>query len=184
MSEGQSTVAYKSVPGFPGYRVGDDGSVWSCWKRIGLGRGTKVVIGDAWRRLRTPTGKRVYPLVVLRRDNKSFTFPVHKLVLLAFVGPRPDGMVTRHFPDHDTRNNALSNLSYGTPLQNSQDCISHGRTYRGTRQHSCKLTEDQVRAIRASYQGGRSQADLAREYGVTFCTITNVVRRRKWKHVA
>lgn len=30
MSDVQSTVTYRPINGFPGYRVGDDGSVWSC----------------------------------------------------------------------------------------------------------------------------------------------------------
>jgi hypothetical protein len=34
----QPPVEYRDVPGFPGYRVGTDGSVWSCWERTAGGR--------------------------------------------------------------------------------------------------------------------------------------------------
>lgn len=30
--------AYADVADFPGYRVGNDGSMWSCWRRAGLGK--------------------------------------------------------------------------------------------------------------------------------------------------
>lgn len=28
------TVEYRDIEGFPGYRIGSDGTVWSCWKRV------------------------------------------------------------------------------------------------------------------------------------------------------
>src|SRR5215472_269740 len=36
-SDGQSQVDYRDIPGFPGYRVGDDGSIWSAWRKGGRG---------------------------------------------------------------------------------------------------------------------------------------------------
>ena len=32
----QKKVCYKTIDGHPGYRVGNDGSVWSCMRRIRL----------------------------------------------------------------------------------------------------------------------------------------------------
>lgn len=28
----QAEVAYREVVGFPGYRIGSDGTVWTCWR--------------------------------------------------------------------------------------------------------------------------------------------------------
>jgi hypothetical protein len=48
------------------------------------------------------------------------------------------------------------------------------------------LTDDQVREIRRRFRfrdkvnGGRA---LAKEFGVTFQCISNVVRRKCWKHI-
>lgn len=67
-----------------------------------------------------------YPTVCLSVNGKSKCCVVHRLVLAAFVGPRPPGMVCRHFPDRDPRNNRLDNLSYGTLKQNAQDKVIHG----------------------------------------------------------
>lgn len=55
---------------------------------------------------------------------------VHHLVMLTFVGPRPEGMrITRHL-DGDSQNNDLSNLIYGTDAENAADKIRHGRSGR------------------------------------------------------
>jgi hypothetical protein len=74
-----------------------------------------------------------YRNVSLRREGKSYNRYVHRLVLEAFVGPCPKGMQSRHFPDKDTSNNALTNLQWGTPKQNQDDRITHGTDGRGER---------------------------------------------------
>ena len=55
-------------------------------------------------------------------DEKKFF--VHALVLHAFVGPRPEGLVIRHL-DGNPQNNNLSNLRYGTQAENEGDKRSH-----------------------------------------------------------
>jgi len=50
---------------------------------------------------------------------------VHRLVLMAFVGELPNGLVSRHL-DGDPMNNRLSNLRYGTYSENEQDKVRHG----------------------------------------------------------
>jgi hypothetical protein len=49
---------------------------------------------------------------------------------------------------------------------------------------AAKLTEESVRAIRARAAAGESHSRLAGEYDVSPATISNVVSRRNWKHVA
>jgi NUMOD4 motif/HNH endonuclease len=51
---------------------------------------------------------------------------VHQLVLEAFRGPRPPGLVSLHRDDR-VGNNRLSNLRYGTPLENARDALRNGR---------------------------------------------------------
>ncbi|OSC38747.1 hypothetical protein [Mycobacterium decipiens] len=53
------------------------------------------------------------------------------------------------------------------------------------REPRAKLTEDDVRAIRADYAAGRwGVGDLAYIYGVTQSTMSSVVRGHTWRHVA
>lgn len=85
-------VRYRDIDGFPGYRVGDDGTVWSCWKRGGF-----PAMTGAWRQLKTKQQKGGYLSVGLKRDGKYHWLLVHRLVLMAFVGPCPEGSECRHF---------------------------------------------------------------------------------------
>ena len=43
-----------------------------------------------------------------------------------------------------------------------------------------KLTAEQVRLIRALLANGRSQSDVARDYGVTKSTIADIRHGRTW----
>lgn len=51
---------------------------------------------------------------------------VHRLVLRAFVGACPPGQVCRHL-NGDKKDNRLSNLAWGTLLENRQDRTRHDR---------------------------------------------------------
>lgn len=104
---------------------------------------------------------------------------VHELVLTAFVGPRPQGMLCRHLNGIPS-DNRLENLMWGTPQENADDAVRHGTTPRGERHHNARLTSESVRYIRSS---GKSSAELAREMGVTRGCIDSVKARRLWAHV-
>lgn len=65
--------------------------------------------------------------VTLRNlKGKSKRYYVHHLVLEAFVGPRPENMEARHFPDRNPANNMLGNLLWGTRQENMLDKKIHG----------------------------------------------------------
>lgn len=64
--------------------------------------------------------QRGYIVVDLQRAGKTCTQKVHRLVANAFLGPRPEGLVTRHLND-DKNDNRLVNLAYGTHLENARD---------------------------------------------------------------
>ena len=51
-----------------------------------------------------------------------------KLVLTAFVGSRPEGMVARHLNDNRA-DNRLANLAWGTLSENSFDAVRNGRNH-------------------------------------------------------
>jgi hypothetical protein len=174
-----SEVQYRDIDGFPGYRVGDDGSVWSHWKR---GRWKRL--SQSWRRLRTPCDDHGYPQVNLYRPGVGSRrhFKVHELVLLAFVGGKPKGLCTRHL-NGDRTDNRVSNLAYGTYSENSADTEAHGRTSRGVCRPLAKLSDAWVAEIRRRVAEGEKQKDLAEEFGVSTTTICNTVSGRVWSHV-
>lgn len=179
MADSQSTVAYRDVPDFPGYRVGDDGSVWCNLSRNGKGPG-----GGAWRRLRPRSMPRGYLSVTLRKNGSGVRFLVHRLVLTAFVGPCPDGMEACHFPDRDPSNCRLANLRWATHAANMADKIDHGTDTRGDNHPLAKLTSGQVLEIRSLYGSGLySHGDLAKRFGVDRETIGSITRRESWRHL-
>ena len=177
MSEAQSTVRYAEVPGHPGYRVGDDGSLWSQWLA-----GCTTRIGTVWvRRKGTTTvhGYARYSLShpVIRR------YYAQRLVLTAFVGPCPHGMEACH-NDGNPANNNLTNLRWDTVRSNVHDAIRHGTFIRGERVGSAILTATQVEWIRATYSCGTvTMKSLADQVQVSENTVRHIVHRRTWKHV-
>jgi hypothetical protein len=111
-------VEYRDVPGFPGYRVGDDGSVWT--RKIKGGNDRAAGKLGPWRLMRIHLVKG-YPCVNLDRNGKTYSRCVHRLVLSAFIGPRPEGMEARHWPDQTKTNCRLDNLRWDTHLENMKD---------------------------------------------------------------
>jgi hypothetical protein len=118
------TERWLPIPGYEGrYDVSDQGRVRS-WTRS---------LRDP-HLLRQHLNGAGYLQVKLCRDRAVNTARVHLLVLLAFVGPRADGLVCRHL-DGDSNNNVLSNLRYGTYAENAQDRVRHGTDAHARRTH-------------------------------------------------
>jgi hypothetical protein len=155
---------WRDVPGSPGYRVSNHGRV------VGI-KGRVLKPGRH--------GQKGYQAI---RKTKG-AFYVHTAVLEAFVCRRPDGLEGRHLDgNHD--NNTVENLAWGTKSDNMQDMIGHGRTTRGERHAMARLSAEHVMAIRIAYaQGVMDGMQLAVAYGVSAGHISDIVRRKKWRHV-
>lgn len=173
----QEIVEYRDIPGFPDYRIGDDGSAWSR-RRIGRRGGTSV----EWRRLKALWNRRGYLYHGLRRDGRNLPVTVHKLVLQAFVGPRPEGMEACH-RDGDRTNNSLSNLRWDTRRANTDDRTAHGTCPHGEGHYLAKLTEERVREMRRLHAEGWGYKRLAKEFKLNESTARSAVIRETWKHV-
>jgi hypothetical protein len=83
-----------------------------------------------------------------------------------------------------------SHLFSGTQAKNMSDMVRKGRAGHGEKPrrgalHPCaKLSDQKVRSIRTSYQGGRvTMAQLAKQYRVDTVTIYNAIHRVTWRHV-
>lgn len=175
MATADSTVTYKDIPDFPGYRVGDDGSVWSC--RLLNGRGFSTV----WRRLKLQLSKGYYR-AALKEQRRNRWFPVHRLVLMVFVGPCPEGMEGCH-NDGDRANNNLPNLRWDTPKSNTHDNRLNGTMPEGRRHGSANLTEEDIPRIRDLVAGGMSRTAVAEKFGVARSTLYGILSGRNWDHV-
>lgn len=171
---------WKDIPEYPRYQVSDLGNVRSfCsgeWKPL------KPMELHSSRK-----GGHMYVTISRRLDNgELFVWKValvHKLVLLAFVGPCPIGKEVRH-DDGNPKHNWLSNLFYGTHSENMQDAVRHGTQPVGELARDAKLKTHQVLEIRERYaNGGITQQQLADEYGVGHTIIGSIIHKKKWKHI-
>lgn len=77
-----------------------------------------------------------------------------------------------------------AHLVLGNQQTNVTDMWEKGRarpgTTRGSQHPRAKLTEDDVRSIRAS---GLSQEGIARKYGLAQSTVQAIISRKTWRHI-
>ena len=173
------SITYKSLDfiGFPKYRVGDDSSIWSSHS-------------GHWQRLKPAQCRKTKRLIVsLCHGGKSRSSHVHTLVLLAFVGPRPEGAEACHFPDRNPANCNLTNLRWGSSKDNHSDAVIHGTKGPGELHPRATITAEIVLAIRAEADAFRRKGwrgwrfVLARKYGMTDRCLKHIIDRTSWKHV-
>jgi len=101
----------------------------------------------------------------------------------------PDGLFVCHECDNPQCVNP-DHLWLGTHRDNTDDMIAKGRhrmcgrkDVQGERNSKAKLTTQDVFSIREKFAAGRTQSDLAREYGVVFSCISSVVKGQSWRHL-
>lgn len=97
-----------------------------------------------------------------------------------------DGLVIRHRCDVPPCVNP-AHLETGTQADNMRDMVERGRRAKGGANGRAVLTEADVVMIRADYVRGcgtHGQPALARRFGVDQSTISDIIRRECWGHVA
>lgn len=117
--------------------------------------------------------------------NKGYfkRFPVHRLVMIAFIGNVPKGKQINHI-DGNKYNNNLCNLEYCTPKENCIHSFKNGlqKPVMGINHGQSVLTEIDVINIR-KYYNEFSLTQLSEIYNVTPENISLIIRRKRWKHI-
>lgn len=159
-------VEWREVIGFPGYEVSNEGQV----------RGSRGTYGARARPrlLKASPARNGYVRVSLRRAGKTVYRNVHALVAEAFIGPA-QGRQVRH-KDNDRTNPVLTNLEYGTNMDNVLD-----RQRQGTWGNA--LSEDTVRKIVIDLDAGLTQSIIAAKHGTTQTTVSSINLGKTWNHV-
>jgi hypothetical protein len=124
-----------------------------------------------------PSGYKV--VVISVPGGKPKGLYVHHEVLLAFVGPRPEGMQVSHL-NGDNSDNRLCNLVYESPKSNAARRLEHGTSNSGERNGAARLTAAQVSEIRALRAEGTPVSDLLGRYPVSEAQIYRIVRGENW----
>lgn len=164
---------WKDAPGYEGlYAVSNLGRIKSLSRTI-----TRVLYGReitqrlSGRVLKPNTNRKGYQYVILRRDGRSHTQEVHRIVAKAFLKEPSQGQCQVRHLDGDRLNNTTANLAWGSASQNQLDLYD----YRG---YHHRLTPEDARDIRARLAGGETGRSLAKEYGVRETTISSIKHRR------
>lgn len=138
-------------------------------------------LGPCWSWLRGSYGKTGYGAFCIGHQKN---IQAHRAAWRLFVGEFPPGAQILHKCDNRNCCNP-EHLFAGSIGDNMRDKCAKGRQPRGTEIRQAKLSEEQVRAIRARYAaGGISQQKLAEEHGVTQMAVWKIIQREHWSHVA
>lgn len=164
------------VPGWEGlYEVSSYGKVRSLH-----GRSQKKPL------LRPSKGPRGYKAVTLYRpkEKTGTRTPIHRLVMLAFVGPDPERPYVNH-KDRNQGNNWLGNLEWCTHTENMRHAhaTGYGGGPIGEAHPFAKLNPEKVRVIRRCREYGLSVDHIAQVFGISHSSAYGVATRVTWKHV-
>lgn len=124
---------WKPVPGFEEYyEVSDLGRVRS-FDRVATKR-TGVIYRRKGRMMKQYPYPSGHLMVRLSVNSNQRLWRVHRLVMLAFVGPCPDGMEVCH-NNGNPADNRLENLRYDTHQANMLERNDHGTMHQRKRTH-------------------------------------------------
>jgi hypothetical protein len=179
---------WKDIPGWEGiYQVSDKGEVRSLTRTLRCrspfgGFENRTFQGKALPGWSMVNGYRAVNL--MRPGQKEKTFCVHTLVLLAFVGPRPEGKECCH-NNGIRQDNRIANLRYDTKRGNALDRWEHGTLQHvsGANSPRAKLCATEVRWIRG-ITPALSYRRIGRILGVNHHTVRRAALRLTYKEVA
>jgi len=193
----------RSCPSFPGYFAREDGVIFSHFQvKFGkspgksIGSSREMIFDFSILREETPylantgylcLGRYVLTEGVVSRCGISW---VHRLVLDAFVGPKPSGKCSRHL-DGNRLNNRRENLQYGSYRENSLDSVKHGtcsslsQKFRDSSRRAVrKLSVESVLNIRYLFDiGNFNIRDMSKYFGISLGSLFDIREGRTWKTV-
>ncbi len=177
---------WRKIPGYPLHEASNLGNVRSIsrWVRRGdrpFWRPSRVLKPQKLQHADDKKPVAMTARISVFGDGINKNVYIHHLILLAFIGPRPEGMECCHW-DGDPTNNAISNLRWDTPKANMEDKRRHGTnkgpTLCGEDAGGAKLTNAQILEIVDGPWGKRGIGNVyAKRFGVGNSAIYEVRRR-------
>lgn len=104
----------------------------------------------------------------------------HRWVWEQHYGEIPEGMVIRHTCNTRHCTN-IRHLQLGSQADNIRDRDADGNTAKGEVHGMAKLTESDVKEIRAQRANKVKLRDIAEQFGITMANVSNIAKRRIWK---
>jgi len=106
----------------------------------------------------------------------------HRVAYEEYIGEIPKGLCVCHCCDNQICINP-DHLFLRTAQDVANNTIAKGRSARGERAPSVKLTTEQVILIRESCRAGVTQKSIATTYGVNPSAISKIINGRTWQHI-
>jgi hypothetical protein len=170
---------WKDIPGWEGYyQVSNLGRVRSLDRTIIARDGRTWVVKGGVMRARRVGAKQTRPYLQLQlwARGERIDVRVHRLVAWAFLGDPPAEHHVHHL-NGDATDNRAGNLAY---VPTAVHCSMHTR---GAMHGMAKLNEEDVATIKWLLKEGWKCSDIARVFGVSADTISNIRTGRRWVHV-
>lgn len=155
---------FKPIPNHNGYEVSNRGNVYSYRK-------------NKWMKL--VPDKDGYRRVEIRSGETPKTWPVHRLVMLAFVGSSDLQVNHRNGVKYDNR---LENLEYATPSENLRHAMYVLGKHWGHKPRA-RMTEEEVRIAKKLFRLGMWQRIIASLFGVKRQQISKIVLGQNWPEI-
>ncbi len=159
--------AWYPVPGFPAYELSSRLRARSNHREPRI---VKIAFDGRYKKL------------ILWKDKKYHNVYLHRVVAFLAHGPCPDGQEVRHLDD-DKSNNWPSNLAYGTPCQNADDCERNGHRAKGERCGRAKLSENLAKEAYRLSVAGVPDTEIARGLQIHPATVHKIRIKQTWKHL-
>lgn len=175
----------ENIVGFEGiYQISNLGRLRSLDRILSIKRFNKTYYPKRKGKLMSPTlNTNKYYHVKLLNGNKKQVYSLHRLVALHFLDNPNNYPIVNHIDSVKT-NNRVDNLEWCTETDNRLHAreIFNDTAY-GELCNLSKLTEVQVREIRANGKMGMSNKQIGILYNVLHETIRNVLNGRAWRHI-
>jgi hypothetical protein len=105
---------------------------------------------------------------------------VHRLVLLAFVGPPPTPKHQAAHWDDNRRDNRLSNLRWATKRENEDDKIKNGKVLKGKDHWKARLKPEDIRHICTLRRAGKTYREIGEHFGINLSHVHRITIGKAW----
>lgn len=147
-------------------------------------------VHDVWRNVAKAGPDECWPWQAALKDTGYGVLSIdgrnvraHRAAYESATGETPGRLLVLHRCDNRRCCNP-AHLWLGTYLDNNRDAKAKGRNQVGSRHYAAKLNEAQVVEIRRRRLAGERGTDLARRFGVTPQSISDIMSGRAWKAAA
>lgn len=170
--------AWESIKGYEGiYEISNTGKVKSISREIKNKNGK---VFKTKTKILTPIGVGKYKGVQLCNEDGHKKYYVHRLVAFHFLGDPEKKDWTVNHKDGDKNNNHVMNLEWLSMADNIRHAFETGlNNHYGENNPRCKFSDETVVELRRLYKtGDYSQAELAREFGISKMQVHRIVKNK------